>query len=231
MWRSTTCRRRRSGLRPAGAAGFSLIEIMVVVAVIMVIAVIVGPLTLRMLVRLRIESFADQVSTLIQRTRAQAVRENKIYTLTWAGESIVPSGPYQEIDDWTQTWEDDPTGVGISDAAVVLAADAHGLTRYTAAPCLDHDGDGTDESVAPPLLFDGLGAPLTVTPGGRLQSGLVAFCFADPPRSSSGRSNVMQVRIDSTSGTVKVSKLIDDGDTSSGVRFADEAEKFEWEWY
>ncbi|MEE8526827.1 MAG: GspH/FimT family pseudopilin, partial [Thermoanaerobaculia bacterium] len=164
MWPSAIYRRRRSG------AGFSLLEVLVVLVVFMILVAIIGPLTVRMMVRLRIEGYADQVGMLIQRTRSQAIRENKQYTIDWNGDTIVPSGP------------------GISDAAILLAADAHGLSRYVGAPCLDHDGDGNDEAIDPPLTFDGIGAP----------NGLVAFCFADPPRSSSGQSNIMQVRIDST---------------------------------
>ncbi len=203
MDRSSTCRRRPSGNRRSGAAGFTLLEILVIIVVFLALAVIVGPLTLRLMVRLRIEGYADQVSMLVQKTRAQAVRENRAYTIDWDGDAIVPSGP------------------GISEAAL-LAADAHGLSRYVGAPCLDHDGDGNDESLDPPLTFDGLGAP----------SGLVAFCFADPPRASSGKSNILQVRIDSTAGLVKIAKLIEDPSVATGVRFASEdTEKFEWEWY
>lgn len=226
MWSSATYRRRHR------AAGFSLLEVLVVLVVFMILVAIVGPLTVRMMVRLRIESFADQVGNLIQRTRAQAVRENKIYLVEWLGQAVVPSGPYLEIEDWTDRskWEIDETSGGASGAAVVLAADAHGLKRYFGARCLDPDGDGDDEAVAPPLFFDGIGAPLVVTVGGKLQPGRVAFCFADPPRASSGKSNVMQVRMDSLAGIVKVAKLIDDP-AGTGERFADEAETFRWEWY
>jgi Tfp pilus assembly protein FimT len=197
MWRRAMSRRRR-----VGAAGFTVLEILVILGVLAIFFLIVGPLTVKMMVRLRIESFADQVGMLIQRTRSQAVRENAAYTVDWAGDNIVPSGP------------------GISDAAILLAADAHGLSRYAAAPCLDYDGDGDDESVDPPLTFDGLGTP----------SGLVAFCFTDQA-DADGKNNVMQVRLDSTSGIVKIAKLIDDSMASAGVRFADETEKFKWEWY
>ncbi len=225
MMRSKIFRRRRS------ASGFTVLEFLAVTAIFLIIAVIVVPLTVKMMVRLRIEGFADQLAMLIQRTRAQAVRENKIFVVSWQpDDSLVPSGPWVDIKDWTQTWRAEETGIAASEAAV-LATDDHGLARYAGAPCLDHDGDGVDDAVNSPLFFDGLGAPLTVNAAGRLQSGLVAFCFNDPP-DANGNSNVMQVRIDSVAGIVKIAKLIEDPGVAAGERFADEStEKFEWKWY
>ncbi|MGH9788287.1 MAG: pilus assembly FimT family protein [Candidatus Acidiferrales bacterium] len=67
--------RLRSG--QAGQAGFSLLEMLVVIAILITMMAIAAPSLLRAIASYRLESSARGVSSLIQRTRFEAMRRNR----------------------------------------------------------------------------------------------------------------------------------------------------------
>jgi len=66
----------RNGL-PAAQAGFSLLEMLVVIAIMLTVMAIAAPSLLRAIASYRLESNARGVSSLIQRTRFEAMRRNR----------------------------------------------------------------------------------------------------------------------------------------------------------
>lgn len=153
-----------------------------IVMIIGIMVVIAGPLTLRLLVRMRAESFADQAVSLFQSTRSRAIRDNALHTVEWVdqdGDTVLDalSGV---------------TGLGAGTSqSVNLALAERGLAVYSAASCLAATTDGKTH-VAGPLVYDGKG----------VADRLAAFCFEDP------NGNVLQVAVDSPSGPPKVRKFL-----------------------
>ncbi len=168
--------------RRAGNAGFTLLEVLVIIVIIGIVAVIAVPITLQTLTRMRIESFADQASSLIQATRGRAIRDNADHTVEWA-------------DDDGDGFDDaisGVTGLGAETSqAVALSFRARGLAIYSGAPCLAETTDGKTH-VAPPLIYDGQGTA----------DDLVAFCVEDP------NGNILQIAVDTPGGPPKVRKYL-----------------------
>lgn len=61
---------------PAGQGGFSLLEVMIVVMVILILAAIAAPSLMRSIALYQLESSARQVSNLLLRTRSEAMQRN-----------------------------------------------------------------------------------------------------------------------------------------------------------
>ena len=168
--------------QPTAAAGVTLVEVLVVVLIVGIMAVIAVPLTLRQLVRLRIEGFADQATSLLQATRGRAIRDNEDYSVAWAdldGDTV--------LDAMTGV---SGLGAATTEAATLSLAE-RGLTVYTDVPCLAATTDGNTHDPAP-VTFDSRG----------VADQLTAFCFEDP------NGNVLQVAIDTPGGPPKVRKLL-----------------------
>ena len=174
--------RRRDPSRSPRTAGFTLLEMLVIVMIVGIMAVIAVPLTMRQLVRIRIESFADQAVSLLQSTRGRAIKDNTDYVSEW-------------VDDAGDTVLDALSGItglgGGTSQAVTLSLPERGLTVYDDAPCLAETTDGKAH-VAGPLTYDGKG----------VADQLVAFCFQDP------NGNILQVAIDTPAGAPKVRKYM-----------------------
>ena len=61
-------------------AGFSLVELVIVVAILLVVSAVAVPNLMRTIAAVRVRSSADTVSGLMQKMRAQAVKDNKFYS-------------------------------------------------------------------------------------------------------------------------------------------------------
>ncbi len=64
-------------LRRKGESGFSLIELLIVVAVVLAVTVMATPKVLQVIYNVRLRSSAYELSGLMQAARTQAVRDNK----------------------------------------------------------------------------------------------------------------------------------------------------------
>lgn len=82
-------------LRPsARRAGFSLIEALVAITVVLILAVILVPNFLGVLVRIRLESTAKDIANLMNQTRIRAIRENAQFTVEIDGSEIRGESAY-----------------------------------------------------------------------------------------------------------------------------------------
>jgi prepilin-type N-terminal cleavage/methylation domain-containing protein len=72
-------------------SGFTLVELLVVVLIILVISAFALPSIARALASIRLRSTATSVNGLIQQVRMQAVRDNKFYTLRTQA-AVAPNG-------------------------------------------------------------------------------------------------------------------------------------------
>ncbi len=168
--------------QPVGAAGFTLLEVLIIVLIIGIMVVIAIPLTLRQLTRLRIEGFAEQTSSLMQATRGRAIRDNADHTVEWV-----------DLDsDTVLDAISGVTGLGVETSeAVTLSFAERGLSINNDAPCLAETTDGKAH-VAPPLSYDSRGTA----------NDLVAFCLEDPA------GNILQIAVDTPGGPPKIRKYL-----------------------
>ena len=109
--------------RPSDARGFSLIELLIVVCVVLIVAALCMPRMLQAINTLRVRGSAETFAMLLQKARMQAAKDNKFYT-------VIPNGGVGLLNDacvdlnWNQT-------CGNQDYRVQLA---NSVTFTTAAP-------------------------------------------------------------------------------------------------
>ncbi len=87
-----TCRSRPS------AAGFSLIEGLIVIAIISLVAALGVPALLQHLARLRLESTANDIALLMQQTRLRAIRDHATYTVGVNGVKVEGKGLIDDVE-------------------------------------------------------------------------------------------------------------------------------------
>ncbi len=86
------------------ARGFSVIELLVALGVLLVVAVIGIPSLLSQLARVRLESSANDVANLIRQTRLRAIRDNQQYTVEVVddekvvGETVIGSTEQSQVE-------------------------------------------------------------------------------------------------------------------------------------
>lgn len=109
--------------RPSSTRGFSLIELLIVVSVILIVAAFGMPRMLQAINTIRVRGSAENFAVLLQKDRMQAARDNRFYT-------VIPNGGVGLLNDacvdlnWNQT-------CGNQDYRVQLA---NNVTFTTAAP-------------------------------------------------------------------------------------------------
>lgn len=74
---------RRTSLRSRGAYGFSLLELMIVVAISITVVAFAAPTFLRAFYNIRLKSAASNLSGLMQQARIQAARRNAVFTIKY----------------------------------------------------------------------------------------------------------------------------------------------------
>ena len=178
--------------RPRGGqtAGFSLLEVLVVVLIVGIATAVLAPSTLQQLKKARLGSTASNVANLMNQTRLRAIRDNTIYTVQVAasGEEVTGMANYgpqddpellrlipqrstmiYNIGDGTATCLNKYDGAGGTFDGDSIVYQGTGLATGTAAICV-HDGDGNilqvvvEYPTAQPKIRKFL--PATDAPGG-----------------------------------------------------------------
>jgi len=205
---STRAAGRRRPLRLPGrttetrpAAGFTLLEILVILAVMGLLLTLVFPFALRTITRLESEGMANQTVSLIQQTRMRAIRDNREYQVAIDGDTIT----------------------GVSGITAVNTDVGGTVTETSEAARLDFSESNLE-------IFDEADCYATTTDGKSYTQGAMtfdsrgtidqarAFCFEDV------RGNILQVAVEAPSVTVRVRKFLPVVNKFS-------PNEWEWEWY
>lgn len=127
--------------------GFSLVELLVVVAIIMVISAVAVPSVLNSIAASRLRGATTDVGGLLQRMRMMAVRENKFYTAYCPNLGSTPNCSRLWIDsngDGTYNPGEFvinfPTGVTLTTSSAPTGLTVGGQTPGTGAPGFDARG-------------------------------------------------------------------------------------------
>ncbi len=99
-------------IRPA-PRGFSLVELLVVMIVILTVAAVAVPQIMRTIQVIRTRSSADQLAGLIQSIRQQAVKNNKFYT--GINQNIGITTKYCVDANWDGACQDTEFGIALAD--------------------------------------------------------------------------------------------------------------------
>lgn len=172
------CRRPHRPLRDRRCpAGFSVLELLVILSVMGIVLLFAVPYTLSTLGRIRLEGATDQVVSLMQSTRMRAIRDRQTYSFE-----------YDAVDKQFEGMVGIGTGTGSSQAGT-FSLEENGLTIYTDPPCVAATTDSQTHT-AGALAYDATG----IADENR------AFCFQD------AKGNVMQVAVDSPYLAPKIRK-------------------------
>ncbi len=131
---------RRGKLPRSGKSeGFSVLELLVVIAVVGLVVAIGAPSFLVQLKKARLESAAQDIANVFQQTRMRAIRDNTEYTITTAGESVFGQGVIGPLE--LEIIEDPVglyTGTGCP-AGPTIVYDGSGVADTTSAICVADD--------------------------------------------------------------------------------------------
>ena len=145
---------RKSGMRRAGQRGFSLIEILIVVLVVMMVAAIAVPNIFLAVSNLRLRASAGDLSGLMQQARILAAKNNTTYDILYAtrngariayvdlnfNSSFDAGEPMMEFSGTTVPASGTPSGSG-QPTAYVLVGDS-GSSSYDNTSTLGYTGRG-----------------------------------------------------------------------------------------
>jgi prepilin-type N-terminal cleavage/methylation domain-containing protein len=140
----------------AASKGFSLTEIIVVLAIVMTLAGVAFPIFTKISYNTRLKSAATNLSGLMQQARIQAARQNAVYTVvipSTGGQAFINLNPGTN-----STWDSGepvirfnsnitpassaPTGSGSQPSAYTLVGDTTGGTPYDNATTLGYSPRG-----------------------------------------------------------------------------------------
>src|SRR5712675_2185674 len=107
---ASQCSRRRS-------AGFSLLELMMVIAIMLIMAAVSAPPILAAIAHTKLRGASSNLSGLIQSSRMQAIRRNKTVTVHFITVGAVPFAVTKDVDDTS-------TNLGFADPQVQLGSSA-----------------------------------------------------------------------------------------------------------
>jgi len=203
------------------ARGFTLLELLVVLAIAGLAMAIGIPALQNLVVRSRTEGFAREISSLVQRSRLEAIRRNRP-AIVYLDESAKQIAAFVDIDGNGSFDPDTSKPKGAADFELDRLAKPDYLT-FT-------DETGTKTGIA---SIDGLSDVGTEDRGVVIQpDGSVTAEGAF--RISDVRENHLEVRISpAATGRVEVRMWIDDGGTTKGWYAPGDPEDLDrvrWEW-
>ncbi len=183
---------RHPRMAPRGdVAGFSVLEMLVVIAVIGVMAAVGIPSLLSQLNKVRLEAAASDVANLIRQTRLRAIRDGTQYSVGVAGNTV--------------------TGEGVI-ASVELELDDPSALLYPgsgSAVCQDKYDGTADTWGGETILYESTGTAIDAGGGGTTGTG--AICLYD------GGENVLQVVLEYSAGQPKIRKFLTAADSPTGA--------------
>jgi Tfp pilus assembly protein FimT len=158
--------------RGGASRGFSVVELLVVVGITMVIAAIAVPQGLRALRTYRLTAAVGEASTLIQRTRYEAIRNNRAVPLRW-----------NTTGGRVQMWIDLNNNSAYDSATepTIFLPEGFQFPSPSGAPAVSSMGYTTTATPTSPIVFDGRGM---VTAGG--PQTVLVMCMGNPNRPDDG---------------------------------------------
>lgn len=173
-----------------GASGFSVMELLVVLAVIGVMAAVGIPSLLSQLEKVRLEATASDVANLIRQTRLRAIRDGVQYSVGVVGNTVTGEGVIATV----ELELDDPSAQLYPGSGIAVCQDKYDGTASTW-------GGET-------LIYDTTGT--TIDAGGGGDAGTGAICLYD------GGDNILQVVLPFSAGQPKIRKFLKAADAPSG---------------
>lgn len=148
----------RVGRRPNDAAGFSILEALVVVFVLGIAMAIGIPGLISQMGKIRLESSATDVANLMRQTRLRAIRDNVNYTVQVSGSEVHGMGAFGS--DPLELEFENPVAVGDGPAVCLDKYDGSGDTFD--AGSVVYQGTGIATGTGAICIHDGKGNVLQV---------------------------------------------------------------------
>lgn len=117
--------------RRARRSGFSLLELLIVMVVMMVVTVAAFPIISKNLQIIRLQSSAQNVASLLQRTRIQAVKANSFYSVVFNATSSGGQEACIDLDYSTTCSSGEPTIVLASNVSLVTNGSGPSIAQIT----------------------------------------------------------------------------------------------------
>ncbi len=181
--------RRVYARRPASTShGFSVLELLVTMGVLLIVAVLGIPSLLGQLSKIRLESAANEVANLIRQTRLRAIRDNQQYTVEVDGDNVVGETVLGST-------EQDRVELEFNNPPVAL------YPGGSIATCQNRYDGSADPWGGTSIVY--------ISTGVAQDTG--AICVWD------GGENILQVVIEFPAGQPKVRKFLKTGDSETGA--------------
>ncbi len=160
--------RRRTVATNRGQGGTTLIELLIVAAIIVATTVLAVPLILNSIAQYQLRTSADGLTAMLQRARLQAVRNNRTYTVQSA---VVASGSFS----YTRVFLDLNGDLAASPGEPMVQ-----LPRNVSLPAGGTPNPPASLGFAPlalPLTFNARGTPCVLNAGVCNNAGTAGFMY------------------------------------------------------
>ncbi len=173
-----------------GVSGFSVLELLVVLAVIGVVAGVGVPSLLAQLNKVRLEAAAHDVANLMRQTRLRAIRDGTQYSVGVVGNTVVGEGVITTV----ELELDDPSALIYPGGGSADCQDKYNPVGTWGGETITYDSTGT-----------------TVDAGNGGTAGTGAICLYD------GGENVLQVVVEYSAGQPKIRKYMTAATSPTGA--------------
>jgi len=115
FFKSLTCYRHREGVR--SRRGFSMLELMIVLAISMVVAAYAVPMFLQAYYDVRLKAACADISGLMQKARIQAARENAVFSIQYRVSTVQEA--YIDLNN-SGSWDSSVTINGVAQSEPIV---------------------------------------------------------------------------------------------------------------